>query len=101
MRAGVKQITAGLRRNLNVYRSLLSHPRCPWTAKVLLGLAVAYALSPIDIIPDFIPVLGHLDDAVILPVVLLLALRFIPKDLMEEVRAGTAAVRTSDHEPKS
>ena len=65
----------------------MADPRCPRTARWLLGGAVVYALSPIDLIPDFIPVLGHLDDAVILPVMVYLAIRLIPKELIAEHRA--------------
>ena len=67
-------------------------PRVPWYVKGL-GLAVAaYALSPIDLIPDFIPVLGYLDDLIILPFGILLVVRLVPPHLMDEFRA-TAALR--------
>ena len=97
--ARLQQIMAGFRRELNVYRRLLSHPRCPWAAKLILGLAVAYALFPIDIIPDFIPALGHLDDAVILPALVFVALRLVPRHLIEEVRAETSEIGGSNCEP--
>jgi uncharacterized membrane protein YkvA (DUF1232 family) len=61
-------------------------PRVTWYAKVLAGAVAAYALSPIDLIPDFVPVLGYLDDIVIVPAGILLAVRLIPKGLMEEFR---------------
>jgi uncharacterized membrane protein YkvA (DUF1232 family) len=61
-------------------------PRCPWAAR-LVGLGVtAYALSPIDLIPDFIPVLGLLDDAILVPAGIWLFVRMIPPDLWEECR---------------
>ncbi len=56
----------------------------PFLAKLMAGLTIAYALSPIDLIPDFIPVLGLLDDLVILPLLLWLALKLIPKQIMQE-----------------
>lgn len=56
----------------------------PFLAKLMAGLTIAYALSPIDLIPDFIPVLGLLDDLVILPLLLWLVLKLIPKQIMDE-----------------
>lgn len=60
--------------------------RTPWYARLLAGVVVAYALSPIDLVPDFIPVVGQLDDLVIVPLGLLLAFRLIPADVMAECR---------------
>ena len=62
-------------------------PRVPWLAKAVAGLTVAYALSPIDLIPDFIPVLGHLDDLVLVPLGLALAIRLVPPEILAEHRA--------------
>ena len=62
-------------------------PRVPWHAKVVAGLVAAYELSPIDLIPDFIPVLGYLDDIIIVPLGILLAVRLIPDPLLREFRA--------------
>lgn len=62
-------------------------PRVPVAAKMLAGFVAAYALSPIDLIPDFIPVLGYLDDLIIVPLGIWLALRLIAPDLMAEFRA--------------
>ena len=61
-------------------------PRVPLHARLLVGLVVAYAFSPIDLIPDFIPVLGYLDDLVIVPLGIWLALRMIPRNVMVECR---------------
>ena len=55
-----------------------SHPATPWPAKALAAFVVAYALSPIDLIPDFIPVLGYVDDVLLLPALIWLALRWLP-----------------------
>jgi len=63
------------------------HPDTPWYAKGLAALVVAYALSPIDLIPDFIPVLGYLDDLILIPAGIWLALRLIPPEIMREARA--------------
>jgi uncharacterized membrane protein YkvA (DUF1232 family) len=62
-------------------------PRVPWYAKAVAAAVAAYALSPIDLIPDFIPVVGYLDDLIIVPLGVLLAVRLIPADLMEELRS--------------
>ena len=62
-------------------------PRVPWTARVACAAIAAYALSPIDLIPDVIPVLGLLDEAILLPLAILLAVRLIPPALMAEFRA--------------
>lgn len=63
------------------------HPRTPWHAKLWVAGIVAYALSPIDLIPDFVPVLGYLDDLILLPLGLALAMRMIPPDVLAECRA--------------
>jgi uncharacterized membrane protein YkvA (DUF1232 family) len=65
------------------------HPRTPLWVKGLCLFIVAYALSPIDLIPDFIPVLGYLDDAILLPVLIWLALRMLPPDILHECRVQT------------
>lgn len=62
-------------------------PRTPWYAKLVVGMVVAYALSPIDLIPDPIPVLGYLDDFILLPMGILLARRLIPIDVMDDCRS--------------
>lgn len=62
-------------------------PRTPWYAKVLAGVVVAYALSPIDLIPDFIPVLGYLDDLIIVPFGIALAVKMIPDAVLVDCRA--------------
>jgi uncharacterized membrane protein YkvA (DUF1232 family) len=65
-------------------------PRVPWPAKALAAVTVAYALSPIDLIPDFIPVLGYLDDLVLVPLGLALAIRLVPPSVLAEHRAEAA-----------
>ncbi len=66
-------------------------PRTPWYAKAFAALVVAYALSPVDLIPDFIPVLGYLDDLVIVPAGIFVALRLIPPEVMRQARDNAAA----------
>jgi uncharacterized membrane protein YkvA (DUF1232 family) len=68
-------------------------PRVPWHAKALAALVAGYALSPIDLIPDFIPVLGYLDDVIIVPLGILLVVRLIPPEIMAEHRALAAAAQ--------
>jgi uncharacterized membrane protein YkvA (DUF1232 family) len=62
------------------------HPQTPWYAKLLVAAIVGYALSPIDLIPDFIPILGYLDDLVLLPLGIAWAIRLIPAQVMAECR---------------
>jgi len=63
------------------------HPRTPWYAKVLAAFIIGYALSPIDLIPDFIPVVGYLDDLIIVPAGIALLIKIIPTDILKECRA--------------
>jgi uncharacterized membrane protein YkvA (DUF1232 family) len=74
---------------LEVHALLLAYrdPRVPWYAKAFAALVVAYALSPIDLIPDFIPILGQLDDLVLIPLGAWLAVRMIPRTVLEDCRA--------------
>ena len=65
-------------------------PRVPWYAKAVAGAVAAYALSPVDLVPDFIPVLGYLDDLIIVPLGILLAVKLVPPELMAEFRAEAA-----------
>ena len=64
----------------------LKDKKTPWYAKLFAALTVGYALSPIDFIPDFIPVLGYLDDLILLPLLVALTVKFIPKDVFEEYK---------------
>lgn len=75
-------------------------PRVPWYTKILIAFVVAYTFSPIDLIPDFIPVIGYLDDLVIVPLGILLALKMIPPEVMAECR-GFARERLNQDQPNS
>ena len=76
------------RRDLHAVYLAARDPRVPWHAKAVALFVTAYAFSPIDLIPDFVPVLGYLDDLVIVPIGLWLAIRLIPPDILEEHRAA-------------
>lgn len=67
-------------------------PRVPWYAKLLAAGIVGYALSPIDLIPDFIPIVGYLDDLLLVPLGIILVVKMIPPDLMDELRDRAATV---------
>ena len=82
----LKAIAKTLKKELKTYRLVISDKRTPRLAKTMLALAVGYALMPFDIIPDFIPIIGHLDDAVIIPLLVIIALKMIPKEVIEDCR---------------
>ena len=86
----VKQWARAIKRDVVALWLAARDPRVPWFAKVLAGAVAAYALSPIDLIPDFIPVLGDLDDLLIVPLGILATVRLIPASLMLEFRAEAA-----------
>jgi uncharacterized membrane protein YkvA (DUF1232 family) len=72
------------------------HTGTPWYAKLMVAAIVAYALSPIDLIPDFVPILGYLDDLVLLPLGVTLAIKMIPPAVMSECRARAQEVMAND-----
>lgn len=86
-----KELAQAFKRELAIYRRVLADPRTPVGAKIFLGLAIGYLCMPFDLIPDFIPVLGHLDDAVIVPALVYIAVRFVPRELVAEHRAQVIA----------
>jgi len=75
-----------LKRDVQALWLAARDPRVPLLAKLLAGLVAAYALSPIDLIPDFIPILGYLDDLLIVPAGIWLAVRLIPAEVLEDLR---------------
>ena len=83
-------------RNLKIeiYALYLAYrdPRVPWYAKAFVAIVVGYAFSPIDLIPDFIPVLGYLDDLVLIPLGVAVALKMIPEKIMEDCRIRSKEV---------
>ena len=87
----LKEWARGLRREVHALYRAARDPRVPWYAKALALAVAGYALSPIDLIPDFIPVLGYLDDVVLVPLGIVLAIRLIPPEILAEHRAAAAA----------
>jgi len=77
----------------------LKRKETPWTAKALAALTIGYALSPIDLIPDFIPVLGYLDDLILLPALVALTIRLIPAEVLASCRAEAEGL-WKDGKPK-
>jgi len=89
-RERLKAWAASLKTDLAALRLAVRDPRVPRRAKWLAGATVAYAVSPIDLIPDWIPVLGHLDDLILVPAGIAAAIRMIPRDVWDELRATAA-----------
>ena len=81
-----KEKAARLQADVFALSLAFKDPRTPWYARILVVGIVAYALSPIDLIPDFIPVLGYLDDLVVLPAGVYLVVKLVPAEVMEECR---------------
>ncbi len=79
-----QEVKTSFKKHIHLYKALYKDARTPPPAKALLWLAIGYALLPFDLIPDFIPIIGHLDDIVIVPTLLFLALKLIPKEIYDE-----------------
>ncbi len=80
-----------LRTEIAVLQAVWRHPNLPSGVRWLAGLVIAYALSPVDLIPDFIPLLGHLDDLLLLPAGVWLVWRLTPREILDECRHQVAA----------
>jgi uncharacterized membrane protein YkvA (DUF1232 family) len=85
--SSLKQRARHLKSETLVLWFAARHPGTPWYAKLLVAGIVAYALSPIDLIPDFVPVLGYLDDLILIPLGIVLAIKMIPGPILDECRA--------------
>jgi uncharacterized membrane protein YkvA (DUF1232 family) len=83
-----------LKNEIAVWRHVLKDPGTPKLAKWIVGLAVAYLLSPVDLIPDFIPVVGYLDDVILVPLFLFIAFLLVPKEVLRRSREAAAARQT-------
>ena len=86
----LRSLAQRLKADLSALALAARDSRTPWYAQLVAGLTVAYALSPIDLIPDFIPVLGYLDDLILVPLGLWLSLKLIPPQVLAEARAKVA-----------
>jgi uncharacterized membrane protein YkvA (DUF1232 family) len=89
--ARARQWAHSVKRDVTALWLAARDPRTPWHAKCVAACVAGYALSPIDLIPDFIPVIGLLDDVIIVPLGILLALRLVPAPLMAEFREAASA----------
>src|SRR4030095_4291655 len=96
-----KEIARSFKRELIVYQRVLRDERTPRSAKLFLALAIGYLCMPFDLIPDFIPVIGHLDDAGIVPTLVFIAVRSLPREIVSEYREQVAreqSVHRDGHE---
>lgn len=84
----LKAIASKLKAEFDFYRRLQQHPHTPRLAKALLWLAIGYLLMPFDLIPDFLPVIGQLDEVVIIPLLLYCAIKLTPPEILAECRAA-------------
>ena len=89
-----------LKSELHILFLALKHPKTPWYTKIFIATIIGYAFSPIDLIPDFIPVLGYLDDLVLIPAGIILARKLIPQAVLEECRKKAKA-NPPDKKPKN
>lgn len=100
MLSRLKDWARRIKRDLLVLWLVARDPRVGWPVKLLAGFAVAYALSPIDLIPDAIPVLGLLDDVLIVPLLMIAAFRLVPRDVLDDLRAQ-AETQSGQRLPRS
>ncbi|MBG0770930.1 MAG: DUF1232 domain-containing protein [Anaerolineaceae bacterium] len=96
----IKEKARSLKKQAYVLFLAYKDPRTPWTAKIFAAVVVAYAFSPIDLVPDFIPVLGYLDDMLLVPLGIALTLKMIPEEVLVDARAGVETA-FPDGKPKN
>ena len=87
LREKLKQIAAKLKAEFTFYQRLQKHPQTPIVAKALLWLAIGYLLMPFDLIPDFLPLIGQLDELVIIPILLYCAIKLTPSEVILACRS--------------
>lgn len=89
----LKSYAKKMKQNLTVLYLAYKNKKTPWYAKTFALSVVAYSLSPIDLIPDFIPILGYLDDLILIPLGISIALKIIPSDVLQESRLKVEAIK--------
>ncbi|MBB6216061.1 uncharacterized membrane protein YkvA (DUF1232 family) [Anaerosolibacter carboniphilus] len=89
-----------IKKDLSILYLAYRKPEVPWYAKVFIALIVGYALSPVDLIPDFVPILGYLDDLILIPIGITLAIKLIPAEVIESCRLEAEDL-FKDGKPKS
>lgn len=89
--SALRERARALKRDAYALYYAVRDPRTPWYVKLLAGMMVAYALSPIDLIPDFLPLIGYLDELILLPAVMWIALRLVPPEALADARLRAAA----------
>ena len=99
MKVNLRKRAEQLKKDVPTVFLALKDKDTPLIAKIFAGMTVIYALSPVDLIPDFVPVLGYLDDVILLPLLITLTIRLIPADKLEECRLRTEGM-WSDGKPK-
>ncbi len=99
MKVNLRKRAEQLKKDVPTVFLALGDKETPLIAKIFAGMTVIYASSPVDLIPDFVPVLGYLDDVILLPLLITLTIRLIPADKLEECRLRTEGM-WSDGKPK-
>lgn len=99
MKVNLRERAEQLKKDVPAVFLALKDKDTPLIAKIFAGMTVVYALSPVDLIPDFVPMLGYLDDVILLPLLITLTIRLIPADKLEECRLRTEGM-WSDGKPK-
>ena len=94
-----KETARSFKRELIVYQRVLRDERTPLSAKLFLALAIGYFCMPFDLIPDFIPVIGHLDDAIVIPALVFAALRLMPREIVSEHREQVVREQAATQSP--
>jgi len=95
----LRAVAKRFRDELVFYRRVVGHRRTPRLARILLGTAIGYTLMPFDLIPDFVPVVGHLDDLIVVPLLVVVAMKLVPPDVVAECRDETRQDPGPSHDP--